>query len=73
MLNLLRKIKRKNLKKKSDEDEDVVAANHPELDEIAGYLIDGKIKKAKKVLKGMDEDHADYKEAKKLIKKAKGE
>jgi len=52
---------------------DVIAEGHPELDEIAAYLVDGKIKKAKKVLKGMDEDHADYKEAKKLIKKAKGE
>ena len=61
---------KKDKKKKS---KDVVAANHPELDEIAVYLVDGKIKKAKKVLKGMDEDHADYKEAKKLIKKAKGE
>jgi len=63
----------KKPKKDKKKSKDIIAEGHPELDEIAAYLVDGKIKKAKKVLKGMDEDHADYKEAKKLIKKAKGE
>jgi hypothetical protein len=44
---------------------------HPELNEIAQLIMKGKVKKAKKLLKAMSEDHEDYKACKKLIKKAK--